>query len=217
MDDLVIPDEDNKVNSHASDSVNQEFGFPISIPQNRYNPHLSFFQNNEIEAAPYESARDMSKALRSAQILKTNKCQCMERSQILIVDDNSFNIMAVELVLEEFGLGQPDIAMNGQQALEKVQDRLVHVLESPCTCGKGLHRNMYQLILMDCNMPVMDGFEATTAILQEVKAHGMENQDPYIVALTAYNTTSFEGKCDSVGMKKFLTKPLDSNKLKVIL
>ena len=38
----------------------------------------------------------------------------MERSQILIVDDNSFNIMAVELVLEEFGLGQPDIAMNGQ-------------------------------------------------------------------------------------------------------
>ena len=70
MDDLVIPDEDNKVNSHASDSVNQEFGFPISIPQNRYNPHLSFFQNNEIEAAPFESARDMSKALRSAQILK---------------------------------------------------------------------------------------------------------------------------------------------------
>jgi CheY-like chemotaxis protein len=59
---------------------------------------------------------------------------------------------------------------------------------------------------MDCNMPVMDGFEATRRILQM-------SSTAKIVTLTAYSTEDFRQKCQEVGMHEFLTKPLNEDKL----
>ena len=80
---------------------------------------------------------------------------------------------------------------------------------------------LYRLILMDCNMPVMDGFQATKAIRQNVdtfnQSHIQQVDQPYIVALTAYNTSGFKDKCLAAGMNKFLTKPINVVKLKKLL
>jgi two-component system, sensor histidine kinase and response regulator len=63
---------------------------------------------------------------------------------------------------------------------------------------------------MDCNMPVMDGFEATRRILEM-------SPNAKIVALTAYSTEDFRSKCQEAGMIEFLTKPLNEEKLSQLL
>jgi len=103
-----------------------------------------------------------------------------------------------------------DTALNGKIAIEKVRQREEERLkDKPCSCGK--ETGNYTLILMDCNMPVMDGFQATQAIREMFKTN--QKIQPCIVALTAYNTKKFEEKCFEAGMDRFLTKPLDSNDL----
>jgi len=65
---------------------------------------------------------------------------------------------------------------------------------------------------MDCNMPVMDGFQATKEIrslLGDEKIH--------IVALTAYTSEAFEKKCLNIGMDSFLTKPISDTKIHKLL
>jgi CheY-like chemotaxis protein len=69
---------------------------------------------------------------------------------------------------------------------------------------------------MDCNMPVMDGFEATRSIRNVLKDTAQAKQ-PVIAALTAYRAEEFEQKCYESGMDRFLTKPIDFGKLKELL
>jgi two-component system, sensor histidine kinase and response regulator len=63
-------------------------------------------------------------------------------------------------------------------------------------------------------MPVMDGFEATKRIIQML---GGQDRAPPIIALTAYTTEETRKQCLHVGMRGFLTKPLEMNKFKEIL
>ena len=128
------------------------------------------------------------------------------------MDDNIFNILAATILLEE----EPrhlkcESALNGKLALEAVikRDELV---ASSCTCGE---KGNYKLILMDCNMPVLDGFEATRLIRQYLNERGI--QQPLIVAVTAYNTQGFEEKCYESGMDKFMTKPIEFTELDEIV
>ena len=76
---------------------------------------------------------------------------------ILVVDDNVFNIMTLQAIIEsKYGL-QSDKAVNGKEAVDIVTAR--SSTQSACS----LHAQ-YSLIFMDCNMPIMDGFEATKEI-----------------------------------------------------
>ncbi len=61
---------------------------------------------------------------------------------------------------------------------------------------------------MDCNMPVMDGFQATTEIRKIFK-----KEDIHIAALTAYASESFELRCKEAGMDTFLTKPVNDEEV----
>lgn len=64
------------------------------------------------------------------------RCPCLGRPPILAVDDNIFNIVALQTVLEyDFNL-QSDKALNGLEAVAKVQERTKDVLDYPCICGK---------------------------------------------------------------------------------
>ena len=84
--------------------------------------------------------------------MKAKECLC--ESTVLIVDDNFFNLIPLELILREtFGLNS-DKALNGQEAVMKFANH--NIQEKPCRCGV-----RYRLVLMDLNMPVMDGYEAT--------------------------------------------------------
>ena len=82
-----------------------------------------------------------------------------------------------------------DVANNGQEAFDAVQ------------------KNEYDVVLMDCNMPVMDGYEAT----QKIRDLGFK--DLPIVALTASALESDRKKCLAAGMDDFVSKPIDKDEI----
>jgi PAS domain S-box-containing protein len=107
--------------------------------------------------------------------------------RVLVVDDGTENRELVRLVLEEVGL-QVDEAENGQVAIDKAKLRA------------------YELVLMDMQMPVLDGYDATVAL----RKLGFEQP---IVALTAHAMAGFESKILAAGCTGYLTKPIDIDKL----
>lgn len=112
--------------------------------------------------------------------------------KILLVEDNLDNQNLARRLLERAGYGV-DIAQNGKEAIEAVK------------------RYHYDLILMDIQMPVMDGFEATEQIRALEKEHG-EERTP-IIALTAHAMKGYREKCFEHDMDDYITKPLKKNAL----
>ncbi|WP_048817758.1 PAS domain-containing hybrid sensor histidine kinase/response regulator [Desulforamulus hydrothermalis] len=106
-----------------------------------------------------------------------------QRVRILLAEDNHFNQrLMVQLLAAEF---QVTVAENGLQALQ------------------ALERNRFDLILMDMQMPVMDGYEATRQIRSQKKY-----QDIPIIALTAHAMKGDEEKCLAAGCDGYLAKPV---------
>jgi two-component system CheB/CheR fusion protein len=108
--------------------------------------------------------------------------------KVLVAEDVALNQLLIKIILLEFGF-EFDIAANGKLAIEK------------------LKQNKYDIILMDLQMPEMNGFEATKYIREELKS-----QIP-IIALTADVTTVDAKKCIAVGMNDYLPKPIDDKLL----
>ncbi len=117
-------------------------------------------------------------------------------NQILLAEDDPVNYRVAIKVLKHMGL-EILHAQNGQQALDM------------------LEANNIDLILMDCQMPEMDGYEATTRLRQREK----EQHLPHIpvIAMTANAMSGDKKKCISSGMDDYLTKPLDRDLLKKTL
>lgn len=109
-------------------------------------------------------------------------------AHILLVDDNEVNRMVASTLLKKAGV-YVDIAVDGLDAIKKVSLRM---LDKP-----------YDLILMDVQMPVMGGYEATTTLLE--KFHPFSTP---IVALTADAMRGNREKCLNVGMVDFISKPI---------
>ena len=84
-----------------------------------------------------------------------NDCGC--ESSILIVDDNCFNLIPLELILRENFNLHCDKALNGLEAVKM----FTHYNKTKTCC-----KQRYQLILMDLNMPIMDGYQATREIMK---------------------------------------------------
>ncbi|MDN3682004.1 response regulator [Vibrio tapetis subsp. quintayensis] len=111
--------------------------------------------------------------------------------QILLVEDQFSNQVVMKKMLQRLGV-EVDIAKNGRIAVSK--------------CAV----NYYDLVFMDCQMPVMDGFEATTSIRKmEI---GSTARVP-IVALTANVLAEEKTRCFEVGMDGFVSKPVNFSKL----
>ena len=114
---------------------------------------------------------------------------------ILVVEDNSYLQVVVGKVLHRLGC-LVDRAENGKEAVE---------LQAA---------NNYSLILMDCQMPVMDGFEATRRIREREKDSSIRTP---IVAMTASIRQSDREACMRAGMDDFLSKPVTIEKLESVL
>jgi PAS domain S-box-containing protein len=108
--------------------------------------------------------------------------------KVLVVEDIALNQLLMRTLLDEFGFGC-EIASNGKIAVEKLQT------------------NTYDIILMDLQMPEMNGFEATEHI------RNVMNSNIPIIALTADVTTVDLAKCRSVGMNDYIAKPVDEKLL----
>jgi PAS domain S-box-containing protein len=108
--------------------------------------------------------------------------------KVLVVEDVELNQLLMKTLLEDFGF-KCDIADNGKIAIEK------------------LEKNKYDIVLMDLQMPVMNGFLATDYIRNTLKS-----QIP-IIALTADVTTVDLHECKAAGMNDYIAKPVDDRKL----
>ncbi|PCI20701.1 MAG: response regulator receiver protein [Piscirickettsiaceae bacterium] len=108
----------------------------------------------------------------------------LQNLTVLVVDDNATNLMVAAAMLKELGV-IADCVKDGQQALDSFV------------------KEQQDLILMDCNMPVMNGYEATEAI----RALGDTVKQPVIIALTAKDKESELEQCITVGMDGYLLKP----------
>ena len=115
---------------------------------------------------------------------------------ILVVDDNPINQEVALGILEQLGFDSKkiDAASNGEEAISLMKDK-----------------EHYQLILMDCQMPIMDGYETSRNI-----RNGEANQrhrDVPIIAMTANAMKGDRDKCLNSGMNDYLTKPIDPDHL----
>ncbi|QIL19788.1 ATP-binding protein [Thermomonas sp. HDW16] len=108
--------------------------------------------------------------------------------RILLVEDNPVNLMVAQRLLQVIGM-DCETAGNGQVALEKLQ------------------ASAYDLVLMDCQMPVLDGYAATRRWREHEHNSGAEQRIP-IIAMTANAMAGDRQKCLDAGMDDYLAKPV---------
>ena len=116
--------------------------------------------------------------------------------KVLVVEDNKINQKVIIAKLAKFGI-EPDLAENGHAALDK------------------LAQSAYDLIFMDCHMPVMDGYTATRELRLLEASKGLPHQT--VIALTANALEGDLEKCLEAGMDDYLSKPIVSGQLMDIL
>jgi CheY-like chemotaxis protein len=114
--------------------------------------------------------------------------QEIKHLKILVVEDIELNQLLMKTILEDFGF-VCDVANNGKIAIEKLQT------------------NTYDIVLMDLQMPIMNGFKATEYIRNKM------NSNIPIIALTADVTTVDLAKCKAAGMSDYIAKPVDEKLL----
>lgn len=116
------------------------------------------------------------------------------RSHILLAEDNPVNQKIAQKILKR--LGYPvDVAANGLEVLE------------------ALERQSYDIILMDIQMPMMDGLEATRIIRQRLSLR----KQPKIIAVTAHALDYSREMCIDAGMDEYIAKPVQKNDLAEVL
>ena len=116
-------------------------------------------------------------------------------ARLLVVEDNPVNQKLIVRLLEKLGLPS-DVVSNGAEAVEAFSLR------------------PYSVVLMDCQMPVMDGFEATAAIRHQNQQNGTHTP---IIAVTAHAMKGDRERCLSAGMDDYVTKPIRPDILKKVL
>jgi CheY-like chemotaxis protein len=120
-------------------------------------------------------------------------------ARALIVEDHPVNQLLLNKLLIKFGFGSVDVAEHGEIALDIMANN-----------------PPFDIIFMDCQMPVMDGYETTRQIrLREAEASASTRV--HIVAMTANAMLEDHQKCTEAGMDDYLTKPIDPRKLDAFL
>ena len=117
--------------------------------------------------------------------------------RVLLAEDHPTNRRLCELVLESFGL-RADVAVNGREALRCIE------------------KQAYDVILMDCHMPEMDGYDTTRAVREWAKSKPNFHR-PFIIALTANALAGERERCLAAGMDDYLAKPFTSRQLEQVL
>ncbi len=112
--------------------------------------------------------------------------------KILIAEDNKLNALVAAKLLNKIGIENIDFATNGREVIQKIHDV------------------DYDLILMDCQMPIYDGYEAT----KELRSLGIRTP---IIALTASVSDEDVEECFNAGMNNHLSKPIQINQLQEVV
>lgn len=127
----------------------------------------------------------------------TRSVAALQQVRVLLAEDNSVNQFVARNMLKKLGINHVDCAENGEEALALYQT------------------NAYDLILMDCQMPVKDGYE-TTAAIRSLESSQQKPRIP-IAALTASATQEEQQQCLACGMDIHIAKPLRLNDLETAI
>jgi CheY-like chemotaxis protein len=150
-------------------------------------------RQNELLSVVLDVSRG-SKARHEMENAPVKSCSLSSMS-ILVVEDNFVNRKVCQKILERHGC-LVHFAENGLEALERVEAKA------------------YDLILMDLQMPIMDGFETTLAIRARDRRLGIHTP---IVALTAHAMRGDKEKCLAIGMDDYLTKPVKPQDIDTVI
>ena len=138
---------------------------------------------------------DCESTLRSDRIKPMESCP-----SVVIVDDDPFNVQSIEVTLKKQMI-KTVAAYNGLEAIKKIEEiTLAHRINCSNDC-KGI-----KLVLMDCNMPVLDGYATTRILKKKIKEGDLGSFA--IVAATAYTGLTEKTKCKECGMDGFMQKPI---------
>jgi PAS domain S-box-containing protein len=133
-----------------------------------------------------------SRSINSNEIIETNTLENISGSSILVVEDNKLNLLVAKRMLENWGC-KIDVAFNGQEAIDKIAT------------------HNYNMVIMDLQMPVLGGLEATKKIREELKSNVP------IIAMTAYSNEEIYKECIDAGMNDVVKKPFKKSILRSTL
>jgi CheY-like chemotaxis protein len=145
---------------------------------------VRFFIPSPEEQATYLAHHDLKKP---ATVQATQNVLLGKR--VLLVEDNRMNQLLASRILDKYEM-KVDIANHGEEAIQR------------------LNEGTYDIVLMDIQMPIMDGLEAT----RRIRFDGRFKHLP-IVAMSAGVTLDEQSRCEEVGMTSFIGKPIDSAEL----
>ena len=137
---------------------------------------------------------------------QTMNSQSFRHPQILIVDDDIFNISALEMILGKLNYSN-DTAYNGAEAVQLVSERNLE--------AQMKRASQYKLIFMDCSMPIMDGFEASAILKNKMKTG--EIDEIVIIACTAFISEKDRQRLNDIGVDGFCIKPLKPERIAEIV
>ena len=144
--------------------------------------------------APLSSARDKRDVEAFKVVRRPEQLRDIDGARVLLVEDNTINQQVAREILEQAGLAV-DLANDGKEAVELAE------------------KHKYDVILMDIQMPVMDGFAATN----QIRNSKSKNRNVPIVAMTAHAMAGDREKSIAAGMVDHVTKPIDPAELCRIL
>lgn len=129
-------------------------------------------------------------AVDSTQKARINRLLVDSRFKVLLVEDHPVNQAVILNQLQILGY-EADYVSNGQEALDRLQEK------------------SYDIVLMDCQMPVLDGYQTT----QELRRREGSGRHTVVIALTAHALSDDRDKCLAAGMDDYLTKPIEQETL----
>jgi signal transduction histidine kinase/DNA-binding response OmpR family regulator len=156
---------------------------------------INFLPKSNAEVEKESSPEKPSVTTSDSKVVLTSKPETSaSRAKILVVEDTVVNQKVAKMMLEKLGV-EVMIAENGQVGVDKYQE------------------HDFDMIFMDCQMPVLDGFEATKAI------RNLEQNTSHIpiIALTANVVKEEKDKCYEAGMDDFVSKPVSQKVLSAVM
>ncbi|CAD8089112.1 unnamed protein product [Paramecium sonneborni] len=173
------------INGVSQDSVNKE----CSIDE----------YQNRIKYMKSQGQQQKQLSQQPSQTKINIDCHC---PSILIVDDEQINIMALSILLEQFKLSS-DQVFNGKECVDLIFSNQKKTYCSRCS------DKQYQLIFMDINMPILDGWEASRQIKKKFKIS--------IIACTAFTDNETKEQCYQNGIDYYISKPVKKDSLAQVL
>ena len=156
--------------------------------ESNYGVGTTFFANLLLQKAV-----KISKNVSQKSMSNTKRRNIIRQyKSVLVAEDNITNQKLMSMYLQKLNIDYV-IANNGKEAIEMLRNQ------------------DFDLILMDCQMPIMDGFEATRRIRKEF------GDSVKIIAMTAYTSKEVQEQCKELGMDEYLSKPIELDKLANII